>query len=38
MACGYENPDYFRRMFRRFFDMQPNQFRLLHPQQHTNAT
>jgi AraC-like DNA-binding protein len=38
LACGYENPDYFRRMFRRFFDMQPNQFRLLHPQQHTNAT
>jgi AraC-like DNA-binding protein len=37
LACGYENPDYFRRMFRRFFDMQPNQFRLLHPQQHTNA-
>jgi AraC-like DNA-binding protein len=38
LACGYENPDYFRRIFRRFFDMQPNQFRLLHPQQHTNAT
>jgi AraC-like DNA-binding protein len=38
LACGYENPDYFRRVFRRFFDMQPNQFRLLHPQQHTNAT
>jgi AraC-like DNA-binding protein len=38
LASGYENPDYFRRMFRRFFDMQPNQFRLLHPQQHTNAT
>ncbi|MFY9985265.1 MAG: helix-turn-helix domain-containing protein [Chthoniobacterales bacterium] len=36
-ACGYENPDYFRRMFRRFFDMQPNQFRSLHPRQHTNA-
>jgi AraC-like DNA-binding protein len=38
LACGYENPDYFRRMFRRFFDMQPNQFRLLHTRQHTNAT
>jgi AraC-like DNA-binding protein len=36
-ACGYGNPDYFRRMFRRFFDMQPNQFRSLHPRQHTNA-
>jgi AraC-like DNA-binding protein len=36
-ACGYSNPDYFRRMFRRFFDMQPNQFRSLHPRQHTNA-
>jgi AraC-like DNA-binding protein len=36
-SCGYSNPDYFRRMFRRFFDMQPNQFRSLHPRQHTNA-
>jgi len=36
-ACGYGNPDYFRRMFRRFFDMQPNQYRSLHPRQHTNA-
>jgi AraC-like DNA-binding protein len=36
--CGYENVDYFRRLFRRFFDMQPNQFRSLHLKQHTNAS
>jgi AraC-like DNA-binding protein len=36
-VCGYENPDYFRRIFRRHYDMQPAQFRSLHLRQHTNS-
>ncbi|MGA8658961.1 MAG: helix-turn-helix transcriptional regulator [Chthoniobacterales bacterium] len=38
VACGYADPDYFRRIFRRHFDMQPKQFRSLHLRQHTNAS
>ena len=26
VACGYEDSDYFRKVFRRFFDMQPTPF------------
>ena len=36
-ACGYEDTDYFRRVFRRFYDMQPRRFRTLHVKQHTNS-
>ena len=38
VACGYADSDYFRRIFRRHFDMQPKQFRSLHLRQHTNAS
>lgn len=38
VACGYADPDYFRRIFRRHFDMQPKQFRSLHLRQHMNAS
>ena len=37
VACGYENTDYFRKVFRRFFDMQPRRFRMLHVKQHVNS-
>jgi AraC-like DNA-binding protein len=37
VACGYEDADYFRRVFRRFFDMQPRRFRTLHVKQHLNS-
>ena len=37
VACGYEDADYFRRVFRRFFDMQPRRFRTLHMKQHLNS-
>jgi AraC-like DNA-binding protein len=37
VACGYEDSDYFRRIFRRFFDMQPRRFRTLHVKQHLNS-
>jgi AraC-like DNA-binding protein len=36
-ACGYEDSDYFRKVFRRFFDMQPRRFRTLHVKQHLNS-
>jgi AraC-like DNA-binding protein len=36
-ACGYEDTDYFRRVFRRFYDMQPRRFRMLHVKQHLNS-
>jgi AraC-like DNA-binding protein len=36
-ACGYEDTDYFRRVFRRFYDMQPRRFRTLHVKQHLNS-
>ena len=36
-ACGYEDTDYFRKIFRRFFDMQPRRFRTLHVKQHLNS-
>jgi AraC-like DNA-binding protein len=36
-ACGFESTDYFRRLFRRYYGMQPVQFRALHLRQHTNA-
>ncbi len=36
-ACGYGDTDYFRRVFRRFYDMQPRRFRTLHAQQHLNS-
>jgi AraC-like DNA-binding protein len=38
VACGYEDSDYFRKVFRRFFDMQPRRFRTLHVKQHLNST
>jgi AraC-like DNA-binding protein len=37
VACGYEDSDYFRKVFRRFFDMQPRRFRMLHVKQHLNS-
>ncbi len=37
VACGYEDSDYFRKVFRRFFDMQPRRFRTLHVKQHLNS-
>jgi AraC-like DNA-binding protein len=37
VACGYEDSDYFRKVFRRFFDMQPRRFRALHVKQHLNS-
>ena len=37
VACGYEDSDYFRKVFRRFFDMQPRRFRTLHAKQHLNS-
>jgi AraC-like DNA-binding protein len=37
VACGYEDADYFRKVFRRFFDMQPRRFRTLHARQHLNS-
>ena len=37
VACGYEDSDYFRKVFRRFFDMQPRRFRTLHVRQHLNS-
>ncbi|MBV8533693.1 MAG: helix-turn-helix transcriptional regulator [Verrucomicrobia bacterium] len=37
VACGYEDSDYFRKVFRRFFDMQPRRFRTLHARQHLNS-
>jgi AraC-like DNA-binding protein len=37
VACGYEDSDYFRKVFRRFFDMQPTRFRTLHVKQHLNS-
>ena len=37
LACGYEDSDYFRKVFRRFFDMQPRRFRTLHARQHLNS-
>jgi AraC-like DNA-binding protein/quercetin dioxygenase-like cupin family protein len=37
VACGYEDSDYFRKVFRRFFDMQPRRFRTLHLKQHLNS-
>jgi AraC-like DNA-binding protein len=37
VACGYEDSDYFRKVFRRFFDMQPRRFRMLHAKQHLNS-
>jgi AraC-like DNA-binding protein len=37
IACGYEDSDYFRKVFRRFFDMQPRRFRTLHAKQHLNS-
>jgi len=37
VACGYEDTDYFRKVFRRFFDMQPRRFRMLHVKQHVNS-
>jgi AraC-like DNA-binding protein len=37
VACGYEDTDYFRKVFRRFFDMQPRRFRMLHVKQHLNS-
>ena len=37
LACGYEDSDYFRKVFRRFFDMQPRRFRTLHVKQHLNS-
>jgi AraC-like DNA-binding protein/quercetin dioxygenase-like cupin family protein len=37
LACGYEDTDYFRKVFRRFFDMQPRRFRMLHVKQHVNS-
>ncbi|MBV9490298.1 MAG: AraC family transcriptional regulator [Verrucomicrobia bacterium] len=36
-ACGFETSDYFRRLFRRYYGMQPVEFRTLHLRQHTNA-
>ncbi|MBV9105758.1 MAG: helix-turn-helix domain-containing protein [Verrucomicrobia bacterium] len=36
-ACGYEDSGYFRKVFRRFFDMQPRRFRMLHVKQHLNS-
>ena len=35
--CGYSDPDYFRRVFRRHFDMSPRRFRSLHVRQHLNT-
>jgi AraC-like DNA-binding protein len=37
VACGYDDSDYFRKVFRRFFDMQPRRFRALHVKQHLNS-
>jgi AraC-like DNA-binding protein len=37
VACGYEDSDYFRKVFKRFFDMQPRRFRTLHVKQHLNS-
>ena len=37
VACGYEDSDYFRKVFKRFFDMQPRRFRTLHARQHLNS-
>ncbi len=37
LACGYGDSDYFRKVFRRFFDMQPRRFRTLHARQHLNS-
>jgi AraC-like DNA-binding protein len=37
VASGYEDSDYFRKVFRRFFDMQPRRFRTLHARQHLNS-
>jgi AraC-like DNA-binding protein len=37
VACGYEDSHYFRKVFRRFFDMQPRRFRTLHAKQHLNS-
>jgi AraC-like DNA-binding protein len=37
VACGYEDSDYFRKVFRRFFDTQPRRFRMLHAKQHLNS-
>jgi AraC-like DNA-binding protein len=37
VACGYEDSDYFRKVFRRFYDMQPRRFRTLHARQHLNS-
>jgi AraC-like DNA-binding protein len=38
LACGYEDADYFRKIFRRYFDMQPRRFRILHAKHHVNST
>jgi len=37
VASGYGDSDYFRKVFRRFFDMQPRHFRTLHARQHLNS-
>jgi AraC-like DNA-binding protein len=37
LACGYEDADYFRKMFRRHFDMQPRKFRILYTKRHLNS-
>jgi AraC-like DNA-binding protein len=37
VACGYEDADYFRKIFRRHFDMQPRSFRILYTKRHLNS-
>ena len=37
MACGYEHPHYFRRVFMKLEGMSPKQYRLLYCRVHTNS-
>ena len=36
-ACGYSDPGYFRRMFKRLTGLSPKKFRSLYSRMHINA-